>query len=171
MPGPYNILLEEPGGAGAGYIASSRNGGTSFSWEVGKVFSSISQSDTTVASGTYRIRLRDTSGSTQNDKISSIFTVTAQPLRIMSVLPTSLANDNRATGVLYGSGFNSTTRVALDGDTFAQRPNILYISQDGRFIVFSLPTYVSVGTHILNVYNQYGTTEAGVTLQVTQTIQ
>lgn len=166
ISGNYNILLEDQYGIGAGYIASSRAGGTSYSWDVGTVYSAANQSDILVKPGIYRIRIQSVSGSSKNDMISGLFKVEAAPLYLKSLMPTTLPNDNKSSAVVYGSGFDSSTRLTFDSD-YGPRAAILYRSPDGKILVFSVPNNISPGSHIITLSNQNTITDANIALTVT----
>ncbi|MES2215731.1 MAG: hypothetical protein V4481_00330, partial [Patescibacteria group bacterium] len=154
LSGTYSILLEDQYGVGAGYITDSISSGTSYVWNVGKIYSSSLQANTVLPTGTYRIRIQSLSGSTKNDRVSGLFSLKAAPISINSVLPTTIPNDNYSTGIIYGSGFDSTTRVYVDA-LGAYAANMLYASADGKFLAFSIPTYILPGQHPLLVSNSY----------------
>lgn len=155
MPGnTYNILLEDKYGVGAGYIATYKAGGTSFAWNVGEVYSSVTQSDTVAAPGTYRIRIQNVSGASNRDKFSNFFWLKAQPITIRSIYPSELPRDEKTVGVIYGSGFTLNTELVLD-NYYGTRANILYRSPDGRALVYTIPKIAFTGSHTLIVSDKY----------------
>ncbi len=154
---PYNIVLEQLGGAGAGFIATNLSGGAGYSWRAGNVFSSAAQADQTVATGTYRVRITAaTGGVSDGDPVSGWFTLIGPPLALNSVSPTSLPVDGRSTAVIYGTGLNSSSVVYFD-QQYGARANVQYISPDGTIMVITVPSSVSIGAHSLFIMNQYGT--------------
>ncbi|MEI6057467.1 MAG: peptidoglycan-binding protein [bacterium] len=168
---PYNLILEQVGGAGAGFIASNLSNGSSYSWKAGNVFSSAAQANQNVATGTYRVRIESTTGGvTSSDPVSGWFTLIAPPLVVTSVTPTSLPADGRTTGVIYGTGFDSSSIVYLD-QQYGVGATVNYISPDGTIIVFSIPKVVSVGVHSVLVGNQYGAISNSTSFLVTSGTQ
>ena len=153
----YNILLEQPGGMGAGFIAMSQNpvaGQNQYLWNVGNVYSSQTNLTQTVAPGTYRIRLQSASyGASLTDEVSGWFTIIAQPFAANSVIPSSVYADNATPVVLFGSGFTQSTNVYFDTNQSGTRANNAYISPNGTVLVFTVPTGVAVGAHTLYINN------------------
>lgn len=168
--GIYNIGLEQPGGAGAGFIAlnqSSNTTGNQYVWSAGKIYSSQTNSNQVISPGTYRIRLESTvSGTSQNDQVSGWFTVVAQQFVVNSVVPTSAYADNTTSIVLFGSGFTSASSVYFDTNYSNLRANNKYISPDGTVLVFTIPTAVSVGSHTLFINNGANSTPASLSFTV-----
>ncbi|HTK33415.1 MAG TPA: peptidoglycan-binding domain-containing protein [Candidatus Paceibacterota bacterium] len=171
----YTMKLETPSGAGAGFISPSTfttNSPTTYSWRVGRVFSTATNDYQNVATGTYRIRISSASGNKpDSDLLSGWFTLAAPPLSVISLTPSSAANDSNTTVVIYGSGFDASTQVRFDSEwgTLANRQ---YVSPDGVFILFTIPTYVSSGLHQVYVYNSsYHSRAAALNIMVTNKIQ
>ncbi len=164
---PHNIVLEQVGGAGAGFIANNVSGGSSYSWQAGSVFSTAAQMNQTVATGTYRIRIESTSGGvTNSDPVSGWFTLIGPPLSITSVSPLSIVADGRSTGALYGTGFDAKSIVYLD-QQYGVPATIQYVSADGTIIVFSIPVTTTPGAHNLFVRNQYAAVSNIINISVT----
>ena len=155
-PNVFNIVLEQPGGIGSGFIAQSVSptAGYQYLWKVGSVFSSQTNANTKVDVGTYRVRLQSTySGATSTDQVSGWFTIVAPQFIATSVMPASAPPDNSTSVVLLGSGFTYYTHLYFDTDSFATRVSNSYISPDGSVIVFTIPTTMTVGRHTLFVTN------------------
>ena len=168
---PYHLMLEQVGGAGAGFIASNLSGASSYSWKAGSVFSSAAQTNQNVATGTYRVRIESTTGGvTSSDPVSGWFTLIGPPLTVSSVTPTSLPADGHTTGVVYGTGFDSSSIVYLD-QQYGVGATVNYISPDGTIIVFSIPTVVPVGVHSILVGNQYGAISSPTSFLITSETQ
>jgi hypothetical protein len=162
----YNIVLEQPGGSGAGFIASNLSGGNGYSWRAGTIFSTASQANQTVATGTYRIHIEQASGGVSSaDPVSGWFTLTGPALSINSVTPSSVTADGRSVGVIYGSGFDSSSVVYVD-QQYGTPATLQYVSADGTVIVFSIPQSISAGYHTILVGTQYGSVSNAVSLQV-----
>jgi peptidoglycan hydrolase-like protein with peptidoglycan-binding domain len=164
--GIFNIVLEDQYGAGAGFIAQNLSGATGYTWKVGNIYSSSVQANTHLDPGTYRIRIVSLSGPTPADKMSGFFTVTGQPLSVNSIMPNSVPNDNASAVVLYGSGFDSTSHVYFDA-IYGIAASILYTSSDGKVLVFSVPTAVSTGSHLLSLTNNYSSSTAATSITIT----
>ncbi len=155
-PNVFNIVLEQPGGVGAGFVAQSVSptAGYQYLWKVGSVFSSQLNSNIKVDVGTYRVRLQSTySGATSSDQVSGWFTIVAPLFAATSVMPASAPADNSTSVVLLGSGFTYYTHLYFDSNDFATRVSSSYISPDGSVLVFTVPTTMSVGRHTLFVTN------------------
>lgn len=158
--GIYDISLEQPGGAGAGFVAMSQSPnitGNQYVWNVGKIFSTQTNTNQTLSPGTYRVRIENST--------SGWFTIVAKQFGATSVTPTSAYADNASAVVLYGSGFNSGTNIYFDTNYSSLRANNAYVSQDGTVLVFTVPTTVASGSHTLYIDNADNTTS--VTLPFT----
>jgi hypothetical protein len=155
--GNYNISLEQPGGAGAGFIAlsqSSNVSGNQYLWKVGNIYSSLTNSNQNISPGTYRIRLQGANtGSTPNDEVSGWFTVIAPQFSVTSVMPSSVYADDASSAVLLGSGFTQSTYIYFDSNYSNLQPTNRYTSPDGTVIVFTVPTTVTPGSHTLFINN------------------
>ncbi len=152
----FNISLEQPGGAGAGFIFMNQipSNGNQYVWSVGKIFSSQTNSNQIVAPGTYRIRIQSTSfGASTNDQVSGWFTIIAQQFAANSVTPTSAMADNNSSVVLYGTALSSAVSIYFDTNYSGVRANNTYVSPDGTVLVFTIPTNVSTGPHTLYIDN------------------
>lgn len=153
----YSLILEDERGIAQGFIVSNQTGGKSFVWKVGKL--TTSSGDKNVAPGTYRIRVQKTSsGPTESDETSGYFSVSAQNINISHILPSSVIADSNSVVVLYGSGFTASTFVYLDGIRNIQTSR-LFVSPDGKAIVFAVPEGVSAGTHYISIKNGYESIE------------
>ena len=148
----YNILLEDQYGVGQGYIASYVQGGQ-YTWTTGNV--SVSGSgNQTISPGVYRIHVENaTTGVAATDPISGTFTINPIPLNIADIIPTSAPADAKTTVILYGSGFNTSSRINVD--TLYSITSPAYVSPDGTALAFTIPTSVSAGEHSISVANTY----------------
>ncbi|MCL5012167.1 MAG: peptidoglycan-binding protein [Patescibacteria group bacterium] len=147
----YTILLEGPNGVGAGYVAVGAFPNLSFTWKIGTVLSS----NTPVAPGTYRLRIIDTIRGAQSvDRVSDSFTIAAAPLTINTVFPSTVPADDNTSVVLYGSGFTPGTSIYFDGLTYSTA-HVSYASPDGRVLVFTVPSSISVGRHTFQAQATY----------------
>ncbi len=162
----YSIILENAEGVSQGYIAASRLGGTEFEWTAGEVFSTESQMDTTVAPGTYKIRIRNTySGTSVDDPQSGLFTLISEPLIVQHIYPVSVKSTEDTTVMLYGSGLKDKTSVYIDGP-YNMRTNRLYASPDKKVFVFTVSKGLSVGEHKIWAYNGTDSVDTGLTINV-----
>lgn len=169
--GIFNIILEQPGGAGAGFVANNLNGSAQgqYTWKVGNVFSTFSNLEQTVPVGTYRLRLQNAnSSSVHNDIVSGWFTVVAPSFSVSDVRPSSSPADNSTAIVLFGSGFSqNNSSVYFDSSTNGIRARNLFVSSDGTVLVFAVPVNVSTGPHTLIVNNGSGGSNANIPFVVT----
>ena len=174
-----SVVLKDASGAGAGYVAQNLSGSTNqYNWTVGNV-SVAGQQATVVPPGNYQLSVIDDQsfGSSFTAK-SSLFSIAEAPLFINHILPPQVPNDGKTTVVLYGSGFSSSTRAMLSGNTMSYTPIITpqYISSDGTLIWFYVPQYVTPGAYNVSLYNKYvssdplatSTPSNTVSLQITQ---
>jgi peptidoglycan hydrolase-like protein with peptidoglycan-binding domain len=156
-PNTYDINLEQPGGAGAGFIAMSQSANTNsnqYVWNVGKIFTSQSNSYHILSTGTYRIRLQSSvSGVSTSDQTSGWFTIVVQQFAVNSVVPSSAYADNATSVVLFGTGFTNSTSVYFDSNYSSLRTNNQYVSSDGTVLVFTIPTTVPPGSRTLYINN------------------
>lgn len=170
MAGNYNISLEQPGGAGAGFIALSQSAGINgnqYVWNVGKIFSSQTNTYQNLVAGTYRIRLQGTAtGASPTDKVSGWFTIVASQFAVTSVTPSSAFADNATSVVLFGSGFTSSASIYFDTNYSGLMATNRYVSPDGTVIVFTVPTIVSSGTHTLYINNGQSSSPASLSFVV-----
>jgi len=162
----YDIVLENQNGISQGFITPNMVTSGSYSWQVGQVLSSATNSYSTVSPGTYQIHFYNISGGAP-DIWSNTFTIVAPPLTLSGIIPTtvSLASGN-STVALFGSGLNTSPRISIDG-YYNFGATILYTSVDGTIIVFSMPSGVSLGSHSVIVSNNYGSV-ASEAINVTQ---
>ncbi|MDE2038318.1 MAG: peptidoglycan-binding protein [Patescibacteria group bacterium] len=167
--GNFDISLEQPGGAGAGFVVSNLSSiasGNQYVWKVGTVFSSSADSNITVQPGTYRLRLQSSvHGASANDQVSGWFTITAMQFKVSTVIPSSGYADNASSVVLSGTGFASNASVYFDSDYSNLRANNQYISPDGSVLVFTVPSSVSAGLHTLYINDGKGSSP--ITLPLT----
>ena len=169
--GTFNISLEQPGGAGAGFVASNLSptgNSNQYVWKVGSVYSSQTNSNTTIQPGTYRLRLQSsTYGASSNDMVSGWFTVVAPQFSVSSIVPSVGYADDTSSVVLLGSGFTPATTVYFDNNYSSLRGNNQYISPDGSVLVFTVPTSVPIGTHILYINNGQSSNPVTIPFRVT----
>ena len=144
----YSILLEQPNGVGAGYISMGSYVTHQYTWKTGSILSTPQPVDP----GTYRIHIMSTGNSYAFDQYSSVFTITAPPVTIVSSMPASLPADDATVGVLYGSGFTNMTVVYIDG---AYAAHVLYASPDGRALIYTVPITVPAGARTIQARNVY----------------
>lgn len=149
-----DITLEDQNGVGQGYIASGLYNITQYTWKVGEIFSGDKK--TISGPGTYRIRVRSSSRGIQaGDRTSVAIGINATPLYIRNLLPgSSMPNDGKTTGVIYGTGFNNTSAIKIDGE-WGMAISPTYLSPDGRVLVFTIPSYIGPGNHTISVKNNY----------------
>lgn len=151
----YNIVLEDKYGVGGGIIASSISG-NSYTWEAGKAYSSRAGTVIMAPPGVYRIHLQSIlANSMGKDQYSGLFTLESKPVRISSILPQAVSNNGKASAALYGSGFDSASRVLFDDQNTGRYVRPSYVSPDGKILVFNVPSYVSEGPHVVMVRHVY----------------
>ena len=155
ISGNYNIILEQPGGVGAGFIASniSNSSDNKYIWKVSSVFSSQTNQNKTIDAGTYRIRIQNTNSSSNSaDILSGWFTITAQVFNITSIVPASAPADDSTAVVLFGTGFATyNNSIYFDTNYSGISATNLYVSPDGTVLVFSIPKTVTAGPHTLYI--------------------
>jgi hypothetical protein len=162
IKGSYDIILEDEHGVAKGYIASNLWGGKSHEWKAGNIDSAAS--DMRIApAGSYKIRVR--SNSSAEDQTSGVFRLDGPALRVNSIIPSAISNDENEAIVLYGRGFTSATSVYIDGIRNI-RTSRLFVSSDGRVLVFSIPERLSSGTHVISLRNAYDEIAAAGTFSV-----
>ncbi len=152
----YSISLEDINGVGAGHITQSVSGDY-YEWKAGKVFSARTNSDIYVSPGIYRIKLTNSGFNSTSvpDQYSGLFTILAKPISIKSILPNTVANTETATVVLYGSGFDSTTRVYLDIQNSNRNIKPYFISDDGKVLLFNVIQHSYAGQYFISVINTF----------------
>ena len=175
-PLTVRILLEDVNGGAAGHVSGSLSGSTNhYDWTIGNV-SLTGQQSAIVAPGKYRLRIVDEStfGSIFNIK-SGIFSIVESQLTISRILPNQVPADDETTFVLFGTGFNKSTRLVVK-----QFYNWILVPQsvapNGSYMVFTLPRFVPPGQYQLSVYNNYegsdilatSTPSNEINIQVTQ---
>ena len=174
LNGNYDLSLEQPGGAGAGFITNDQSSGTNqnqYLWKVGKIFLSQSNSYQTVPAGTYRIRVRDSSvGNSSRDQVSGWFTIVASQFSVSSVVPSRCLADDDTSVVLFGSGLTPSTFIYIDSNYSGTQATNRYISPDGSLVVFTVPTTVPAGSHMLYINDGQGSSPLSIPF-VVSTIQ
>lgn len=169
--GIFNIILEQPGGAGAGFVANNLTGSAQgqYTWKVGNIFSTFSNLEQTVPAGTYRLRLQNANSSSAHDDIvSGWFTIVAPSFSVSDVRPASSLADNSTAIVLFGSGFSQNNNsVYFDSSTNGIRARNLFVSSDGTVFVFAIPVNVSKGPHTLIINNSSSGSNASIPFVVT----
>ena len=158
----YSILLEDPNGIGKGFIATNLYGTNSYVWNAGSVTSSQNDGswNPPLPTGTYRIHVENAATGPQNtDQPSPAFSLVAIPLAITSMNPSyAPANASAASPTavtLYGSGFDRTTTVLLQG----MLPSTVYptyIFPAGNELIFNVPSGLAPGKYAVSVQNAYG---------------
>jgi hypothetical protein len=162
----YSIVLENQNGLSQGFITPNSQISNSYNWQVGTVLSSVTNAYSIVAPGTYRIHLESVSSGSP-DMYSGNFTISAPPLSVSAVMPTTISLSNNRTLAIYGSGLNYSVSLNIDGSyTLSGSP--LYASPDGTIAVFSLPSSVPPGIYAGIVSNSYGSIVASPAFTVTQ---
>lgn len=160
------LVLDDENGVAKGVISSNIYGVKSHAWKAGKVYSAESQSEKNVPPGTYRIHIQDsTVGRTANDPISGAFTLVGASVSLTTITPGSVPADDTAAVVIFGNGLTSSSFVLLDGAK-GLRMNKLFVSGDGKVLVFSVPRNTPLGIHTVTIKNGYETVDVG-TLTVT----
>ncbi len=166
----YNIILEQPGGVGAGFVAQDQSpygNVNQYIWNVGKVYSSQSNSNQNVVPGTYRLRLESTNiGATSSDETSGWFTVINRQFSVNSVSPANAYADNTTSVVLFGQGFTTSASVYFDTNYSSYRANNSFVSSDGTVLVFTIPTTVTSGSHTLYINDGLNSTPVQLPLLV-----
>lgn len=163
----FDIVLENEQGVAQGFITSDSIAGKSFVWKAGTI--SLSNSDKTpvLGSGLYRIRIQDSSnGRGLQDQVSDWFTLKRQPMNVTSSMPSRVVFDSESALVLYGSGFTQETFLYLD-NIRSLEANKLYVSGDGKVLVYALQKGTSVGTHTISLGNGYDVLSNAATVTVT----
>ena len=157
-----NILLESENGTGAGYIATNISSINHYIWTVGST-SSTGQQIMTAPPGNYRIKIIDqlSNNSSLNIK-SEIFSIKERPLSISSIMPSIAPADGKTEVMLYGDGFNSLSKVKLEGmSNLSIIPQ--YFSPNGNLTWFYIPTYIIPGIYRISVYNDYSSLNTSLT--------
>ena len=152
----FNLILEQPGGMGAGFVAQGISG-SQYVWKTGQVFSSQTNTDQSAVAGTYRIRMQSTVGTASADETSGWFTNVAGQFSASSIVPSSVPADNSTSAVVFGSGFTSGTSVYFDADGSGIRASNSYVSSDGSVLVFKTPVIVPSGRHTVYIDSGSGT--------------
>ena len=155
LNGNYDLSLEQPGGAGVGFITNDQSSGTNqnqYLWKVGKIFLSQSNSYQTISAGTYRIRIHGSSiGNSATDQVSGWFTMVASRFSVSSIVPSRGLADDDTSIVLFGSGLTPSASIYFDTNYSNLRATNRYVSPDGTLIVFTIPVTVPAGPHTLYI--------------------
>jgi peptidoglycan hydrolase-like protein with peptidoglycan-binding domain len=150
----FSVILEDASSTPQGFIVPQIRG-KSYSWIVGSV-STGNSSDQKVAPGSYRIHVQDVSqGHQSTDVLSGLFTIEAVPIKINQIFPATVPADNNTSVVLYGSGFSDKTVVNISG---YGNLSPLFVSSDGRALIFAVPTSVFPGYHTILANTLYEST-------------
>jgi hypothetical protein len=75
---------------------------------------------------------------------------------VNTILPSSVPNDDTTAVVLYGTGFDASSRIYFD-TRFGTPANVRYSSPDGTVIVFTVPTGLASGAHTAFLTNSTNT--------------
>ena len=148
----YNVVLEDQNGVAEGLITSSSYA-NQFAWHVGDVYNSNVGQDVTVPPGTYRVHVEDAAmGPQSSDRVGGYFTISTS-VHISQEIPQAAPADGNTAIVLYGSNFSQNSQVEIYG-----YGNIspLFVSPDGRVLVFVVPVGTAAGSHPISVDNVYG---------------
>jgi peptidoglycan hydrolase-like protein with peptidoglycan-binding domain len=150
----YEIALENNSGVGYGLIAGSATGG-SYDWKVGNVYSSKSNSYITVAPGTYRLHFRNSGFMNVQDQYSALFTIVGRPINVNAIIPTSISRGTDNSLAISGSGFDTSTAVHMiyNGYVITYKP--IYISPDGKLLVFNINSGIDPNQYQITVNNSY----------------
>ena len=159
----YNILLEDMTGYSPGFISSNLHS-NQYLWKVGDVYSSSNWASQTVAPGSYRIRVQNiATGSAASDQPSGPITLLGAPISLKYIIPSSVQADGNTSVVLYGSDFDGSTTVNLGSKLI----HPVYITADGRALIFTVPPEVSPGVYPVKITNLYSSAPTILSLTVT----
>lgn len=151
----YGITLEDSNGVGVGHIVSTVFG-NNFEWIVGKVYSASSNSDIYVEPGIYRIKMTNSRYSEFfPDQYSGLFTILGKPLGIDSVVPSFVSKNDDSSVVLFGRGFDNTTTVNYDVGNNGRVEKPIFVSSNGKVLVFSVSDFIKPGQYYVTVNNKY----------------
>ncbi len=151
----YNVVLEDASSTRVGLIVAGTRA-SSYDWTVGQVQANGSMA--TVAPGTYRVHAEDlTQGPQSTDRLSGAFAITAPPITVSSALPQSGKGDGKTSVVLYGAGFGPSTSIDFSG--YGQVAP-LFVSPDGKVLVFQVPSGTFAGAHTYAAVNSYDNSDA-----------
>lgn len=150
----YNVILEDGNGVAQGFLVYGSYA-TQYTWTVGNVINASTGNRITVAPGTYRIHAVDAAmGAQSSDKPSATFAISGN-VSVSQMFPRTAPPDGATSVVLYGSGFSDKSMIYISG---YGNTGPLFVSPDGRVIIFTVPNGLSVGVHFVSVLNTYGTT-------------
>ncbi len=151
----YGLILEDKDGVGVGHISQAVIG-DAFDWTVGKVYSSRANDDIYIEPGIYRIRISGNRGTTPlGEQYSGLFTITGKKLEIESINPNFIYAKKDSYIAMIGTGYDSTTQINFDINNSSRKIKPNYISEDGKVLVFRIPSYAPQGQYSLNVFNTY----------------
>jgi len=143
------------------YTVAKGVNGSSFDWSVGKNADTYSDA---IPEGLYTIQVCQI-GSSSCDSSDSYFkitsnTITTQP-SITAIYPLSgVPNDGKTMAIIYGSGFDGSTRINLGGTWII--PGSVSINSGGS-ISFVVPTNIPPFQYKIYVSNDYGLTTSNIT--------
>jgi peptidoglycan hydrolase-like protein with peptidoglycan-binding domain len=156
-----SLILETKDGVTQGYVTYYLGTTNTHDWEAGKISKSGGDEDVFAPPGDYRIRIQSrTFGKSNSDPVSGIFSLGAPEISVNGILPASIPNDGKTAGVAYGSGFVKGTSIYLNGGR-ENALDILYISPDGKVIVYRAPTTIAPSIYTMVFKNKYGTVSPG----------
>ena len=148
-----------------GYIAGSLSGENSYQWKVGNIYNAATHNNENVATGTYRIHIRKNYGTNGVEQKSDTFTLIPPPISLNLVSSNTLVADDKTAYVVYGDGFDSTSKITFDNQDWINAQS-LYTSKDGKVIVFTVPTNIYVGNHNIAVINSYGVVSSSLNVNI-----
>ncbi len=67
-------------------------------------------------------------------------------------MPSTVTADAKTPVVLYGQGFGPNTKIHLGSD-LGYLASILYVSPEGKVLVFVVPTHINAGAQAIYVRN------------------
>jgi peptidoglycan hydrolase-like protein with peptidoglycan-binding domain len=147
----YSIKLEDEKGVTRGFIASSVTG-NEYAWKIGVV--DANDADVFVSPGNYRVRIEKLNGSVTSVGQSGIFKIASAAMYIDTIYPRTVRADNSTAVIVYGSGYfadKATVKISGYSDIAP-----LYVSPDGRALIFNIPSGVYPGSHQISISNNYG---------------
>lgn len=153
----YDIKLEDKNGTTYGFIATSISG-SNYVWEVGKLFSTASNSYISIEPGSYRVVLVSSNYSSSNttpEQYGYLFNIVGKTLEINSIIPSTISNQDDSFVSIYGTGFDSTTNVSYRAQSTVRDTKPEYISSDGKILVFRVPAFTKLNDYSVSVYNTY----------------
>lgn len=156
--GPYNLILEDATGTRFGYIVPGTYS-KEYVWTVGSVIDASQPSGRTIVPpGTYRVHAEGPSGSEASDRLSGVFTISTD-LIVTDFMPRTATIGSGASIAVFGAGFTSASAVSLYG--YGTIP-ALYVSPDGKILIFEAPSATYPGSRLISVVNSYGSSNTSV---------